>query len=238
MTVTRAQPPAGYTLVGEGEHSRVFRPDPGSGLCVQYFKAQAPELTPDKIEEEYAYLVQVYSSRCPQLLPSQVLIRPSPDAALCQMVLVKEWVQVHPTVRLNLSTRAELPATALADLHGFITLTRELLERVSREQVLLPDIIDYRFQNLCVDSAGRVRLVDTNRLINTNALRKLAPGRSLDLDRRWIHGRLLRRLMYLEAAFGGRTRGDLLGDGLYRRYLDQDTMHRLFEDSRAEGEML
>lgn len=102
----------------------------------------------------------------------------------------------------------------------------------------MPDIIDTRFQNLALDITGHLRLLDTNRLINTNALRKLAPGQTLDIGRRRIHALLLRRLMYLDAAFRGRNRQQLANDRVYRRYLSPEAFEQLFSDSTAVGEKI
>ncbi|WP_435110002.1 hypothetical protein [Nocardiopsis synnemataformans] len=238
MNTLPARPPAGYELIGDGEHSRVYRPPHGGRFCVQYFLPQAPELTPDKVETEYAYLMRTYTPTCPNLIPDQVLIRPAADAPLCQMVLVKEWVPVRTEWNLGRTSAEQLPASTRHDLAEFIATTRHLLERVPHQDVLLPDIIDDRFLNLAVDTAGRVRLVDTNRLINTRALQALGPGQSLDIQRRWIHGRFLRRLMYLEAAFTGRTRTDLRADALYRRYLSEASITTLLDASTAAGEQV
>ncbi len=230
----RTRPSARYQRVGDGEHSEVFR-RPGSRWCIQLFTVDCPELTIRKVRDEYHYLRQMYAA-LPQLLPAQRLFACHPAAHISETVLVKEWVDIDTTRPLNRTRATDLPPACVDDLHQFIGVTRELLDRAASEPMLLPDIIDTRFQNLAVDTGGRLRLLDTNRLINTVALRALPPGQTLDPDRRPIHARLLRRLMYLQAAFAGATRRDLADDPLYRRYLSPAVLHRLFDESTAHGE--
>lgn len=237
MSTRSARPPQGYVLVGDGEHSRVFRPPHGGPYCVQYFKPDAPELTPDKVEAEYAYLARAYAN-CPGLVPDQILVRADPESHLCQMVLVKQWVEVDTGLNLGRLEAHQLPAPARKELAAFIATTRTLLDRAAQEPVMLPDIIDDRFQNLAVDTSGHLRLVDTNRLINTNALRRLYPGQRLDVHHRWVHGRFFRRLMYLEAAFLGRAHTHLAADALYLRYLSPDTIRVLLRYSAQIGEQV
>ncbi|MGW5442732.1 hypothetical protein [Streptomyces asiaticus] len=153
-------------------------------------------------------------------------------------MLVKQWVDVDASRPLNRVRAADLKRETLHQLDRFLALTRSLLERAPVEQTLLPDIIDLRFRNLAVDTDGDLRLLDTNQLINTRALRALAPGRTLDIGHRRIHAALLRRLMYLDAAFRGRTRAQLISDPLYARYLSPAAFAALFEQSTASGEVM
>jgi len=226
--------PGRHERVGDGEHSVVWR-RPGSRWCVQTFHRDCVSLTPAKVDAEYHYLLRVYA-RLPGLIPAQRLFTPRPDAPITEALLVKRWIEVDPDRPLGRTPAAGLPASALADLHLFVALTRDLLARAGREPTLLPDIIDTRFQNLAVDVAGRLRLLDTNRLINTNALRALPPGATLDPQTHPIHTRLLRRLMYLQVAFTATSRAGLATDPLYRRYLTPTTRAWLCEQSRADGE--
>jgi hypothetical protein len=235
VNVEAARPPKGCAKVGEGEHSWVFRPSHGGAFCLQYFKPHAPELTPDKVEAEYAYLVRAYA-HCPGLIPDQLLLRPAADARLCQMVLVKQWVEVDEGLNLGRIDSRQLPESARDELAAFIATTRALLDRAADEPVLLPDIIDDHFRNLVVDMGGHLRLVDTNRLINTNALRRLAPGQRLDTRRKPIHGRFFGRLLHLESAFTGRARDHLAADDLYLRYLTPETIRRLLSRGEQAGE--
>lgn len=227
--------PAGYVLVGDGEHSEVYR-RPGARRCIQVFRPDT-ELTTARINTEYAYLLQAYAA-LPGLIPAQRLHAPDSAAHPSRAVMVKAWVDVDASLPLGRVRAADLPADTAGQLVRFVQITRSLLERARAEETLLPDIIDYRFRNLAVDTGGRLRLLDTNQLINTRALRALAPGRPLDVGARPIHARLLQRLMYLDAAFCGRSRDQLAADPVYARYLSPVDMQRLFQQSAAEGELL
>ncbi|TKA02215.1 hypothetical protein [Actinacidiphila oryziradicis] len=226
-------PPAGYERIGDGEHSEVFR-RPGSRHCIQLFRPDT-ELTVERINTEYAYLRQAYSA-LPGLIPAQRLIAHHRHVHLATTVLVKEWVGVDASRPLNRVRAGGLAPGTAAQLEQFVAATRALLARVAVEEILLPDIIDIRFRNLALDTHGRLRLLDTNQLINTRALRALAPGQTLDITRRRIHAALLRRLMYLDAAFCGRTRAQLTSDPLYTRYLSPANFQTLFRGSTAAGE--
>ncbi|MGW2476991.1 hypothetical protein [Streptomyces sp. NPDC001665] len=227
--------PARYALVGDGEHSEVYR-RPGARRCVQLFRPDT-ELTVHRITTEYAYLLRAYGAM-PGLIPAQRLWAPSPAPHPSRCVIVKAWVDIDTALPLGRVRPSDLRESTTTQLAQFIEISRSLVERSSAEKTLLPDIIDYRFRNLVVDTDGHLRLLDTNQLISTNALRALAPGQKLDITRRPIHGRFLQRLMYLEAAFRGRTRHQLAADPVYSRYLTPANLHRLFEKSIAEGELL
>jgi len=231
------RPPAVYEQIGEGEHSRVFR-QPASPWCLQLFTTTCPDLTVEKIRTEDAYLRGVYSPTLPMLLPAQRLFAPDrTDVHVSDTVLAKRWVDVDPTP-LHHHDPASLPTTARADLHRFLTLTRRLLADAAALPTLLPDIIDDQFRNLVLDRHGRLRLLDTNRLINTDALRALPPHGRLDVASRFIHGRVLHRLMFLDARFRGRSRAQLCADPVYARWLTPDGFELLFERSTAAGEPL
>ncbi|OEV09316.1 hypothetical protein [Streptomyces nanshensis] len=232
----RRQPPPGFEKVGDGEHSEVWR-RPGSRFCLQLFRTDCPELTPEKVRREYVYLRRTYAS-IPGLVPLQRLFLPGPRAHISDTRLVKAWVEVDSSLPLNRVRRHAMSPLSAAQMERFLFLTRGLLYAARHEPTLLPDIIDERFQNLAVDTGGRLRLLDTNRLINTHALRDLAPDETLDITERWIHARWLRRLMYLEAAFTGRSRTELRSDPLYRRYLSPDSFDALFASSCQDGEEL
>ncbi|MCC3655772.1 hypothetical protein LIX60_30800 [Streptomyces sp. S07_1.15] len=151
-------------------------------------------------------------------------------------MLVKQWVEVDTSRPLHLLRANDLTPATLAQLNQFVAITRSLLDRAPTEETLLPDIIDNRFRNLALDTAGQLRLLDTNQLINTHALRALAPGRHLDLTRRPIHAMVLRRLMFLDAAFRGRTCDQLTTDPVYARYLTPAGFDTLFQASAETGE--
>jgi len=233
-TALRTRPPARYRRIGDGEHSEVFR-RPGSAYCLQLFRPDCPELTVDKIRAEYAYLRAAYAAM-PTLVPGQRLFADSPGDHVSRTVLVKQWVDVDPAAALNRVRRADLPPHSAAQLDQFVTITRALVASAAEQETFWPDIIDDRFQNLALDTGGNLRLLDTNRLISTRALRALGPGQTLDRVRRPIHARFLRRLMYLDAAFCGRGSDQLAADPLYRRYLHPDDLGALLRDSRAAGE--
>jgi hypothetical protein len=210
----RPRPP--YALIGYGEHSEVYR-RPGAARCIQVFRPDCG-LTPAKVRAEYAYLRRVYSA-LPGLIPPQRQFATGPGG-IAHTVLVKTWIDVDPGAALSRVEPTQLPGHSATQLTGFIAATRDLLERASREDgVLLPDIIDHRFENLALDATGRLRLLDTNRLINTKALRALAPGQLLDPGQRPIHTAFLRRLIHLDARYGPHTARQLATDPLYRRYL-------------------
>jgi hypothetical protein len=232
----RTRPQPDYRKIGDGEHSEVFR-RPGSPYCVQLFTTDCPELTIDKVRREYDYLLRAYAE-LPDLIPWQRLLAADPHAHICETVLVKEWVAVDVTRPLGRIRAGDLPDHTVDQLGRFVTVTRDLLDQALDDQTLLPDIIDTRFQNLAVDTCGRLRLLDTNRLINTNALRRLRPGQTLDVGRHPIHALLLRRLLYLDAAFRGRDRHHLTADPVYRRYLNPGDLEQLFAASVHAGEIM
>ncbi|MFG1924391.1 hypothetical protein [Cryptosporangium sp. NPDC048952] len=234
MTATQQARRTGYRRIGDGEHSWVYR-RPGSRYCVQQFRPDCAELTPDKVRREYTYLTVVYAP-VPGLIPEQRLFVPRSDAHISETLLVKRWVEVDTSKPLGRISAAHLAPGAMRQMVTFLGITRNLL--ASPQVTLLPDIIDDRFQNLAVDTAGNLRLLDTNRLISTRALRQLPPGARLDIERRWIHARFLRRLMYLESAFLGRGRSELRDDWLYRRSLHVTDIDELFARSIGRGETI
>lgn len=222
--------------VGEGNHSVVYR-RPGAAWCVQVFKPDCPELTPAKVAGEYAYLVQAYAE-LPDLIPYQRLFTPRPDAHISEALVVKQWIEVDPALPFASIRRPNLSPGRRDQFDQFISITRDLLYRAREEETLLPDILDPRWENLAYDVDGRLRLIDTNRLISTRALRppRLSPGARLNLDRRPHHAKWLRRLMVLEHRLGGRTRTDFRADPLYRRYLTGYAFDVLFTVSTDVGE--
>lgn len=213
------RPRAPYTLIGHGEHSEVYRRR-GAARCVQVFRPDCG-LTPAKILDEYAYLRRVYAA-LPGLIPPQWLFETEPGD-IAHAVLVKAWIDVDPGAALNRIRRKDLPEPGAAHLRCFITTTRDLLERAGHQDgILLPDIIDHGFENLSLDTTGHLRLLDTNRLINTRALRALRPGQKLDTEARPIHTAFLRRLIHLDARYGAYSARQVAADPLYRRYLSPD----------------
>jgi hypothetical protein len=103
---------------------------------------------------------------------------------------------------------------------------------------MLPDIIDPDCTNLVVNvRSGDLALIDTNRLISTRKLARLAAsGQPLDPEEHRIHALLLRRLMFLEAKYLRRTRAALRHDPGYARYLDTAGFEMLCAASAEAGE--
>ncbi|MEV0357668.1 hypothetical protein AB0H71_16580 [Nocardia sp. NPDC050697] len=236
MPQLRKPPPSAYTLIGDGEHSQVFRRH-SSRYCIQLFTLNCPELTPHKVRLEYDYLRKVYDA-LPQLIPWQRLFVRSLNHHISEAVVVKRWVHTDVMLPLGRIRRTQLRHGTAAQLDQFIAITRTLVENAQRRPTLLPDIFDDRFRNLVIDRAGDLRLLDTNRLVNTNALRALASDETLDITRHWIHGRFFRRMIYLEAAFRERTTRELQHDPLYRRYLSPDDFEALVQESRTRHEFV
>jgi hypothetical protein len=98
--------------------------------------------------------------------------------------------------------------------------------------------IDPDWSNLVIDTRnGDLTLIDTNRLISTHKLmRRCTAGLPLDGERQRIHALLLRRMMYLESKYLGKTRAALMRDPVYTRYLDRTGFATLFAASAAAGE--
>jgi hypothetical protein len=73
-------------------------------------------------------------------------------------------------------------------------------------------------------------LIDTNKLINVAHLQGLAAsGEKLDTVQKKIHTKLLRRLMFIDTKFLGRSRDDLQADLFYLQYLDPETIGELHD---------
>ncbi|MEW9530776.1 hypothetical protein [Microbispora sp. NPDC049125] len=225
---------ARYERVGFGNHSDVYR-RPGSRWCVQVFRPDCPELTPDKVREEYAYLVRAYAAM-PGLIPWQRLFVPCEGAHICEALLVKEWAEVDFSRPLNQVRGGDLDPARLAQVEEFILRTRSQLLHARFEETLLVDILDPRWTNVAFDTAGRLRVLDTNRLVSTRALRSLAAGETLDIVRRRVHAKWMRRLMFLESRFLGRGPGALTADPVYTRYLAPGDFEALFSASAEAGE--
>lgn len=230
-----------FVKIGEGVHSQVYR-RPGSRFVVQVFKPDCPELTVDKVRREYAYLCSAYAE-LPKLVPWQRLIRPRADAALPECALVKEYVPHEPDQALHRLEPTRLALGTLDQLSRFLHITRQLLAKATptttaAEVPMLPDVIDPDFANLVIDvRTGDLALIDTNRLISTRKLIRLAAaGRYLDPEQHRIHALLLRRMMFLESKYLGRPRAALRDDPLYARYLDPAGFDALVAASAAAGE--
>lgn len=228
--------------IGQGVHSEVFH-RPGSPVVVQVFKPDCPELTVDKLHREYAYLRAVYAAM-PRLIPRQRLLTPRPDASLQDSVLVKDYIPHRPELALHRIDPAQLPPDTRDQIRQFVHLTRGLLADTSpHPQIggpasMLPDVIDPHWANLVIDTrTGDLTLIDTNRLISTHKLAQLAAtGQPLDVTRRPIHALLLRRLMYLDSTYLGRSRAELARDPVYTRYLNSAGFEELFAASTTAGE--
>ncbi|MET7952253.1 hypothetical protein [Micromonospora sp. NPDC005324] len=244
MTVTLVRPGPGYERIGEGRHSVVFR-RPGSPRVVQLFRADCDTLTVAKLNREYDYLQAVFAPSLPRLLPRQRLFTPGPDAPLGHVVIVKEYVEVDQRLSLTNTAPSHLPVATWRQLVTFLRLVRHLLldttphAALGTDASLIPDIIDPPLQNLVVDTNGNLRLLDTNRLISTAGLRRRHhAGQTVRLDRDVIHALLLRRMMFLESRWRGRTRAELARDPVYTRYLTREDITALITASGAAGEPL
>ncbi|MEU1605987.1 hypothetical protein [Micromonospora matsumotoense] len=239
---TLIRPGRAYVRIGEGRHSKVYR-RPGSERVVQLFRADCDTLTVAKLRREHDYLLTVFAPVLPRLIPRQRLFVPTPDAPLGQVVIVKEYVEVNPQLRLTAAGPSQLPASTMRQLTTFLRLVRHLLldtapdPRSGTDASLIPDIIDPPLQNLAVDTSGTLRLLDTNRLISTAGLRHLhQAGETLDPDRHAIHALLLRRMMFLESRWQGRRLAELAADPVYTRYLSPTDMARLAAASATADE--
>lgn len=228
--------------IGQGVHSEVFH-RPGSPFVTQVFKPDCPELTVDKLHREYAYLRVAYATM-PRLIPQQRLVMPHAGASLHDSVLVKEYIPHLPGLALNRLEPARLPPTTLDQIRQFLRITRALLAdtrphpAIGGDASMLPDIIDPAWANLIVNiRTGDLTLVDTNRLISARKLAQLRTvGQPLDAQRGPIHALLLRRLIYLDSKYLGRTRTELMHDSIYAGYLDSAGFEELFATSETVGE--
>lgn len=237
---------AQYVQIGEGLYSRVFR-RAGSRWVFQLFRPERFELDGATLERENAYLRDVFASM-PGLIPEQRLFAPAAagqtqlDGAgepgrrgVADAVMAKRFVAVDPHRNLRVVTSRQLGPRTVRQLEQFVAIMRDLLADPVGQAVpgtrfsAVPDIIDPPLTNLAVDIDGDLRLLDTNRLISSKALAQcLDEGVHLDVDRRWIHALLLRRLMFLEARHLGRDRASLRRDPLYRAYLSPSDLAGLF----------
>jgi hypothetical protein len=225
----------GYVKIGEGEHSEVFH-RPTSGVVLQLFRPGCSTLTITKVVREYHYLRYAYAE-LPALVPWQRLLTPHPGAHISDTILIKRYIPVDTTLPLRTSTAGQLLDAGRHQLATFLRITRNLLTHPGLH-VLIPDIIDTHLHNLALDTTGCLRLLDTNRLINTRALAALGPGDTLDPAAHPIHARVLQRMMFLECRYTGRHPAALAADPLYRRYLHLTDVAALHRDSAARGEPL
>ncbi|MPZ85882.1 MAG: hypothetical protein GEV28_38095 [Actinophytocola sp.] len=223
-------------------HSEVFH-RLGSRFVVQVFKPDCPELTVDKLHHEYAYLRTIYAE-LPRLIPRQRLVQPRPGAPLQACALVKDYIPHRADFALHRVDPARLAPGTREQIARFLHITRRLLATTAprhatgTEAPMLPDIIDPDCTNLVVNvRSGDLALIDTNRLISTRKLARLAAaGQHLDPAQHRIHGLLLRRLMFLEAKYLGRTRAALRHDPVYARYVGAAGFEVLCVASAEAGE--
>jgi hypothetical protein len=231
-----------FVKIGEGVHSEVFH-RPGSRFAVQVFKPDCPELTVVKLHHEYAYLRAVYAE-LPRLIPRQRLVQPRADSSLQECALVKDYIPHQPDFALHRVDPARLTTTTREQITRFLHITRRLLASTAPQHAdstaapMLPDIIDPDCTNLVVNiRSGDLALIDTNRLISTRKLARLAvTGQFLDPERHRIHALFLRRLMFLDAKYLGRSRAALRHDPVYARYLETVGFDVLCAASAAVGE--
>jgi hypothetical protein len=230
---------ARHTLIGNGVHAEVYH-RAGSRYVVQRFR-RGSRLTVERVRWEYDYLTHTYATM-PGLIPRQWMLRPGPDVSLDQVLLVKEFVPVDPAKNLLQVDGDNLSTSDRTQLAHFVAITRGLLAQAAAGHVptwgvpRLPDIIDTDCHNLALDTAGRLRLLDTNELISTAHLYDLiGTGAALDLDCRWIHAKFFNRLLLLEH-LTGRTSDEQAVDPLYRSFLTTQQISDLAEQA-TEGRL-
>ena len=231
-----------FEKLGEGMHTEVYGHVPDNGYVVQTFRPEHA-LSRDALGLEYDYLVEAYAAM-PGLVPKQRLTTSDAFLPLERAALVKERVYSDPTMGTLLNVAApDLAPKTLAQLRQFVDITKTLFTQVLSNPDLaglgsrVPDIIDPEFSNLVIDNRDNLRLVDTNKLISTKHLNGLTEaGAKLDVSNRRIHGLLLRRLMFIESKFFGRTAKQLRADSFYAQYLSSEGFDQLFEQSAAVGE--
>jgi hypothetical protein len=223
-------PTTAHVLIGNGAHSEVLH-RPGSRWVVQRFRASSP-LTAQRLAQEYDYLRATYATM-PGLIPPQRLFRPTPDAPLEQILLVKEYIDLDNNKTLLRIHADTLSSAERLQLVQFVTITRTLLALPLAGDIpptgvpRLPDIIDENFRNLAFDRNQHLRLLDTNELISTAHLYELiGTDTTLNLQHRHIHAKFLTRMLHLET-LTGRTRQELMVDPLYRGYLSPNQIDTL-----------
>jgi glycosyltransferase involved in cell wall biosynthesis len=239
----RINPGRPFEKIGDGMHTEVFRRPPGK-FVTQLFK-QPSKLTLERVDREYRYLVEAYAA-IPGLIPRQRLILPQPATSLSDAVIIKRYVELDASRNpLHRTDTERLDEATLRQIADFVRITRGLFTYTSPDPALrmlgprIPDIIDPAFANLVVDVDGNLRLLDTNMLISTAALLRLAvTGEKLDINKRRIHALALRRLMYLESRFLGRTEDTLRCDPFYAQFIAREDFDALFRDSARAGEPL
>lgn len=232
-----------FEKIGEGMHTEVFRYPHQKGSVVQRFKPGHTLADLEGVELEYRFLCEAYADM-PKLIPAQTAWAEHEDAPLEEVLIVKDEVIPDPSRgNLRQMSEADMYPEARNQLDQFIAITKQLFTHVSQHPELetlgsrVPDIIDPKLDNLIIDIEGNLRLVDTNKLISTEHLKKLIDaGEKLDIEQKKIHSLLLRRLMYLEAKFFGRTQDELRADDFYGKFLAEESLDELFEHSRLAGE--
>ncbi|MBF6289987.1 hypothetical protein [Nocardia cyriacigeorgica] len=233
-----------HRVIGQGNHSTVYH-RPGSPVVMQVFFPDAPELTVAKVRREYLYLRAIFDPVLPGLIPNERMMLPAPAARLCETVVVKDFVQVAPAWSLRIAARHRLPRQTLDQLAVFTGVVRDLLADTTpvpalhTEASLIPDFIDPPMDNLVVDTAGQLRLLDTNRLISTLELRRRHHAGQLltvacdDTPAR-IYRLVFRRLMFLEHRFLRVPAARFRTDPLITRYLHPAQIEALFTVNRPD----
>lgn len=233
-------PGKSFEQIGEGMHTRVYRHTTSSdkyNFVIQTFKPEINELSLEGIGLEFDYLREAYKEM-PDLIPHQRLFRPKNSSSLHDAFVIKKEIKSDPASNnlLDLSPH-ELNGKTLNQLRKFIEITKNLFTYESTTPSLqkmgscVPDIIDPQFNNLIVDKDANLRLVDTNRLINTKHLKHLLSiGEKLDISDRRIYALLLQRLIFIESKFLGKTSGQIINDNFYNRYLNDTDLQALFDE--------
>lgn len=224
-----------HVFIGEGTNAITFaRSD---HAVIQMFKAD--HLSIDQLGAEYRYLRLAYAAM-PDLVPRQRFCRRPQSGRLQEALLVKERIIENRKLR-PLHLLPDPDPAIRRQMHQFLDITRRLFDAAigddQERHYTVPDFIDPRFRNLVIDKSGKLRLLDTNWLMNTGSLKLLIEeGLCLDVEKRPKIALLFRRLLLLENRFRGMSRDALRGDPFFNRYLDPEAFTTLFAAGEAAGE--
>jgi hypothetical protein len=232
-----------FEKIGEGMYTEVYRQLPSNGFVLQLFKESAHELEKTKMNYEYEYLLEAYSEM-PDLIPSQRFITSPVESSLGDTALVKKEVKTYPSANTLLNSPKEaLSSHTFKQLSSFVRITKKLFSHQSDIAHLrelgsrVPDIIDPQFNNLLIDINGNLRLVDTNRTISVEHLKRIAAdGQKLDIEGKKIHALVLQRLMFIDAKFFGKSCENIIRDPFYSRYLTVEDSQELFDRNKEVHE--
>lgn len=235
-----------FIKIGEGMHTEVFIRLDSQGKAdhvVQTFRKDVHDLTYESVQQDYAYLLAAFADM-PNLIPHQTFVHQEDVTELRDTVLFKERViEDSQNGNLRSISKDDLQPKTQTQIEQFIAITKSLFSHNSEDPAMrelgrsVPDIIDPEFENVVIDVDGNLKLVDTNRLISVQRIsEKAAHGAKVDIDRKYIHALLFRRLLYFEAKFLGKTPEQLKHDPFYTHFLDESAIEALMERSSAVGE--